>query len=156
MLPEYWIKGFSWKYTRCFFSLKDLRHVLQGVSQLPTQILDVEPLPLLNRLASEVYIVHSKLGLIKQPLDNKDRTWEDKKKKKKKGKDCCRLSAGKTQDPFSLSPPILTSKSGVNLISKETIPFFSLFKLQLTAFRNNTIPIPGRQSNNRMNVIVTF
>lgn len=83
MLSEYRINGFSWKYTRCFF-LQDLRHVLQGVSQLPTQILDVQPLPLLNRLPGEVYIVHSKLGLIKQPLDNKDRTWKDKKKKEGK------------------------------------------------------------------------
>lgn len=54
--------------------MKYLRHVLQGVSQLPTQVLDVEPLPLLNRLASEVYIVHGELGLIKEPLDNKDWT----------------------------------------------------------------------------------
>lgn len=54
--------------------MKYLRHILQGVSQLPTQILDVEPLPFLNRLASEVYIVYSKLGLIKEPLDNKDWT----------------------------------------------------------------------------------
>lgn len=57
-----------------FSSMKYLRHILQGVSQLPTQILDVEPLPFLNRLASEVYIVYSKLGLIKEPLDNKDWT----------------------------------------------------------------------------------
>lgn len=57
-----------------FSSMKYLRHVLQGVSQLPTQVLDVEPLPLLNRLASEVYIVHGELGLIKEPLDNKDWT----------------------------------------------------------------------------------
>jgi len=104
MLSEYRINGFSWKYTRCFF-LQDLRHVLQGVSQLPTQILDVQPLPLLNRLPGEVYIVHSKLGLIKQPLDNKDRTWKDKKKKKEKeGKHCCKLSAEKNPESiFSLS-----------------------------------------------------
>lgn len=59
--------------------MKYSRHILQGVSQLPTQILDVEPLPFLNRLSSEVYIVYSKLCLIKKPLDNKDWTWEDKK-----------------------------------------------------------------------------
>lgn len=112
-------KGFSWKNTCRFFSLKDLRHVLQGVSQLPTQILDVEPLPLLNRLASEVYIVHSKLGLIKQPLDNKDRTWEDKKKKKKKGKDCCRLSAGKNPGSiFSLSSNTYIEEWGKSYIQR--------------------------------------
>lgn len=70
--------------------MKYLRHVLQSVSQLPTQILDVEPLPLLNRLASEVHVVYGKLGLIKEPLDNKDWTWEDKKIWKR---DCSKLAA---------------------------------------------------------------
>lgn len=59
-------------------SLKPLRHVLQGVPQLPAQVLDVQPLPLLHRLPGEVNVVHSQLGLVKQPLDNKDRTWGHK------------------------------------------------------------------------------
>ena len=72
MLQGYWISLRN-KCAR-LSTMKYLRHILQGVSQLPTQILDVEPLPFLNRLASEVYIVYCKLGLIKEPLDNKDWT----------------------------------------------------------------------------------
>ena len=53
------------------------RHVLECVPQLTAQVLDVQPLALLHRLPREVHIVHSQLGLVKQPLYHEHRAWGD-------------------------------------------------------------------------------
>lgn len=48
------------------------RHILECVPQLTAQVLDIQPLALLHRLPREVHIVHSQLGLVKQPLHHED------------------------------------------------------------------------------------
>ena len=50
-----------------------LRNVLEGVPQLDAQVLDVAPLALLHGLPRQLDVVHRQLGLVKQPLDHKDR-----------------------------------------------------------------------------------
>ena len=53
------------------------RHILECVPQLTAQVLDVQPLALLHWLPREVHIVHSQLGLVKQPLHHEHRAWGD-------------------------------------------------------------------------------
>lgn len=52
-------------------------NILECATQFSAQILDVQPLAFLNRLPSEVHVIHGQLGLIKKPLYHEHWTWEE-------------------------------------------------------------------------------
>lgn len=52
-------------------------HILECATQFSAQILDVQPLALLNRLPSEMHVIHGQLSLIEKPLNYEHWTWEE-------------------------------------------------------------------------------